>query len=64
MMHSDGALPTGPVSLARRRPWIIGGMVVLLVLLTPIAWYLLSPLFIDQHAQEEPSVAAAARAGA
>jgi hypothetical protein len=33
------------------------------VVLAPIAWYLLSPLFVDRRAQDDPAVASATSAG-
>ncbi len=47
---------------ARRRALAAAGTLVLVVL-APIAWYLLSPLFIDRRVQEDPVIASSAAVG-
>jgi hypothetical protein len=46
------------------RRWLLtglGGLVILV--LAPILWYLLSPLFVDRHAREDPAAAASVASG-
>jgi Electron transfer DM13 len=46
------------------RRWALAGLgALVVVVLAPIAWYLLSPLFIDRRVQEDPAVAGSAAAG-
>jgi hypothetical protein len=46
------------------RRWALTGLgALVIVVVAPIAWYLLSPLFIDRRAQEDPAVASSAVAG-
>ena len=55
-------LTSGTLHPARR--WALAGVAVLaIVVLAPLAWYLLSPLFLDRRAQEDPAVASAAASG-
>jgi hypothetical protein len=61
MSMSDGVQPDRTV---RRRPWLVPGLgLFLLLAIAPIGWYLLSPLFIDRRAQDDPSTLAASASG-
>jgi hypothetical protein len=42
---------------------MIGLGMLAAIALAPLAWYLLSPLFLDRHAREDPSVTGVATAG-
>lgn len=46
------------------RRWVLRAVGALaLLVLAPLAWYLLSPLFLDRRAQQDPAVARIAEAG-
>lgn len=63
-MASPDATPVtrrAPRPARRRVLGAVGALAV--IVLAPLAWYLLSPLFLDRRAQDDPTVAPVAEAG-
>ena len=63
MASNELSRGTGGAARPARRWALAGAGVLMIVVLAPLAWYLLSPLFIDRRVQEDPAIASAAAAG-
>ena len=63
MASNELSRGTGGRARPARRRVLTGIGALVIVVLAPIAWYLLSPLFVDRRAQEDPATASSAAAG-